>query len=151
MQQIWQVLKLFIFNYQIQQQPLYQLLILGICSSGNRTAGMQACVTDRANSLLMMPQVLLSPCRQAVASTNSYYIASLIPRLLCRQLAYGSSQLTHMYVTLCTRNTHAHLCLAPVRRLRTRVINADAGEACVARVTFANLLQKLSGVVVSKP
>ena len=36
-----------------------------------------------------------------------------------------------------TRNTYAHLCLAPVRRLRARVINAGAGEARVARVTFA--------------
>ena len=39
-----------------------------------------------------------------------------------------------------TRNTHAHLCLAPVCRLRARVIYAGASEAHVARVTFVNLL-----------
>ena len=39
-----------------------------------------------------------------------------------------------------TRNTHAHLCLAPVRRLRARVLYASVVEARVARVTFANLL-----------
>jgi len=39
-----------------------------------------------------------------------------------------------------TRNMHAHLCLAPVCRLRTHVINAGAGEVRVARVTFVNLL-----------
>jgi len=35
-----------------------------------------------------------------------------------------------------TRNTHVHLCLAPLHRL-CRVSYAGAGEARVARVTFA--------------
>ena len=42
-----------------------------------------------------------------------------------------------------TRNTHAHLCLTPGRRLRARVKKCGAGtigEARVARVTFANLI-----------
>jgi len=39
-----------------------------------------------------------------------------------------------------TRNTHAHLCLAPVHRLHARVIYMGAGEVHVARITFVKLL-----------
>ena len=57
-------------------------------------------VPGRANSLLtIMPQVLLSPREWTlITSTSLYYTASLIARLLRRQLAYSMPQLLHMYV-----------------------------------------------------
>ena len=39
------------------------------------------------------------------------------------------------FFALKTRNTHAHLCLTPVRRLCTRVIYAGAGEVRMAHVS----------------
>ena len=42
------------------------------------------------------------------------------------------------YTTIITRNTHAHLCLVPVRRLCARVIYAGAGEMTF-RMTFLSV------------
>ena len=50
-----------------------------------------------------------------------------------------------------TRNMHAHLCLAPVRRLCARASYAGSGEARVARVTFAVGEASWLVFVVSKP
>ena len=50
-----------------------------------------------------------------------------------------------------TRNTHAHLCLAPVRRLCARASYAGSGEARVARVKFSVGEASCLVFVVSKP
>ena len=46
-------------------------------------------------------------------------------------------RLTTSHKLCFTRNAHAHLCLATVRRLFARAWYASAGEARVARVAFA--------------
>jgi len=52
----------------------------------------------------MMPQVLLSLCELTDCIHQLIPVASLVPMLLCRWLAYTLPQLLHMYVTSHTAN-----------------------------------------------